>query len=70
MCRDPVSDIKNFDIPNPFKPRCLYDFEICADYDELKATLKSINHCGYQLVSVTQDHRGFYTVFFRRCAGG
>lgn len=68
MSQDKIEEIKSFDIPNPFKPRSLYDFEICADYDELKATLEEINHCGYQLVSVTQDHRDFYTVFFRKCA--
>lgn len=58
------------DIPNPFKPRNLYDFEICADYEELKATLSVINRSGYHLVTVTQDHRDFYTVFFRRIACG
>lgn len=54
----------------PTKSQRLYDFELCADYEELKATLKAINHCGYDLICVTQDHRGFYTVFFRRCGIG
>lgn len=44
----------------------LYDFELCADYDELKTVMETINYHGYDLVSVTQDTRGFYTVFFRR----
>lgn len=48
--------------------RFIYDFELCADFDELKATMKAINHCGYDLISATQDYRGFYTVFFRRPA--
>lgn len=46
--------------------KCVYDFEICAEYEELKLTLHTINTCGYDLISVTQDVRGFYTVFFRR----
>lgn len=45
--------------------KCVYDFEICAEYEELKLTLHTINTCGYDLISVTQDARGFYTVFFR-----
>lgn len=46
--------------------RFIYDFELCADYEELKAVMENINYHGYDLVSVTQDARGFYTVFFRR----
>lgn len=57
----PRSSIKN---------NILYDFEICADFEELKATKQSINYNCYDLISVTQDHRGFYTVFFRRRACG
>lgn len=69
MCRDPVSDIKNFDIPNPFKPRCLYDFELCVGLDELKETIGEINHNCYTLVGVTQ-YADTYTVFFRRAPIG
>lgn len=68
MNKGSIDEIKSFEIPNPFKSRNLYDFEICADYEELKATISAINHCGYQLISVTQDSRDFYTVFFRRSA--
>lgn len=39
-------------------------------YEELKITMDSINRHGYDLIAVTQDHRGFYTVFFRRRACG
>ena len=49
-----------------FGGRFLYDFELCADYDELKTVMETINYHGYDLVSVTQDTRGFYTVFFLR----
>ena len=56
--------------PNFLSHWFIYDFELCADYEELKATMESINYHGYDLISVTQDHRGFYTVFFRRRACG
>ena len=42
--------------PNFLAHWFIYDFEICADYEELKATMESINHHGYDLISVTQDH--------------
>lgn len=67
--------IESFDIPNPLlhlprrkapSERMMYYFELCADYDELEATLHSINHLGYDLVSATQDGRGVYTLFFGR----
>ena len=48
------------------KPKGIYDFELCAEYEELKASLHSINHLGYELICATQDHRGAYTLFFRR----
>lgn len=48
--------------------KTVYDFEMCADYDELKATLRAINHLEYELIGVTQDTRGIYTLFFRRPA--
>jgi hypothetical protein len=45
-----------------------YDFELCAEYEELKASVHSINHLGYEIICATQDHRGVYTLFFRRPA--
>ena len=54
--------------PKPAK--YIYDFEICADYEEMKGILSYINRCGYDLVSVTQDSRDFFTIFFRRRANG
>ena len=56
--------------PNFLAHWFIYDFEICVDYDELKAVMENINYHGYDLISVTQDGRGFYTVFFRRRACG
>lgn len=48
----------------PFK--YVNDFDLCADTDELKQTLRCIDDNGYTMVSVTQDASGTYTVFFRR----
>lgn len=67
-------EIQSFDLPNPMlhRPKAgsarkvIYNFELCADYEELKATLHAINHLGFDLISVTQDGRGVYTLFFRR----
>lgn len=56
--------------PNFLSHWFVYDFEICAEYEDLKITMDSINRHGYDLITVTQDHRGFYTVFFRRRACG
>lgn len=56
--------------PNFLSHWFIYDFELCADYEELKAVMEYINYHGYDLISVTQDGRGFYTVFFRRRACG
>lgn len=46
------------------------DFERCASVEELEQVLGAINRCQYQLISVTQDRRDIYTVFFRRCVLG
>lgn len=59
--------------PNTFRKsgsnlKGIYDFELCAEYEELKASLHSINHLGYEIICATQDHRGVYTLFFRRTA--
>lgn len=53
-----------------FGGRFLYDFELCADLQELKQTLNDINRLAYELISVTQDGGGVYTVFFKRRACG
>ena len=57
--------------PNAFresgsKLKRIYDFELCAEYEELESSLHSINHLGYDLIGATQDDRGVYTLFFRR----
>ena len=46
------------------------DFECCASIEHLKSVMEEINRCQYQLISVTQDSRDIYTVFFRRCVLG
>lgn len=56
--------------PNFLASWFVYDFQICAEYEELKETLDYINRHGYDLITVTQDTRGFFTVFFRRWACG
>lgn len=42
------------------------DFERCDDIAQLRNVMDEINRCQYQLISVTQDSRDIYTVFFRR----
>lgn len=64
---DAKEDIRNFDIPNPFRPRALLDFEFCADRVELAQTLRAIDRNGYAFLCATQDGES-YTVFFRRPA--
>lgn len=54
----------------PRSARYVYDFEICADYEEMKNILGYINRCEYDLIAVTQDSRGFFTIFFRRKVNG
>lgn len=56
--------------PNFLNSWFIYDFQICAEYEELKETLDYINRHGYDLITVTQDTRGFFTLFFRRRACG
>ena len=36
----------------------------------MEKVMQMINHHGYDLVSVTQDAAGVYTIFFRRRACG
>lgn len=56
--------------PNFLEHWWVYDFEICADVEELKKTMDYINRHGYDLISVCQDGTGVYTVFFKRRACG
>lgn len=46
------------------------DFERCDDISQLRNVMDKINRCHYQLVSVTQDRKDIFTVFFRRCVLG
>lgn len=56
--------------PNFLNSWFIYDFELCADREELKQTMAEINRHGYDLISVTQDLAGMYTVSFKRRACG
>lgn len=56
--------------PNFLAHWFIYDYEFCEGRQELARVMKHINHHGYDLVSVTQDPNGTYTVFFRRRACG
>lgn len=56
--------------PNFLAHWFIYDFEFAADRAELIAVMDRINRHGYDLISVTQDIGGVYTVFFRRRACG
>lgn len=57
--------IEDYDIPNPFKPRTIVDFELCVGVEELKETLHRINRAGFVFLTATQDG-DMYTVFFWR----
>lgn len=50
--------------------RYINDFERCEDLQQLHRVMEDINRNQYTLVSVTQDSRDIFTVFFRRCAVG
>lgn len=56
--------------PNFLSSWFVYDYEICDGRRELEKVMNTINRHGYDLVSVTQDLTGVYTVFFRRRACG
>lgn len=56
--------------PNFLTNWFVYDYEICEGRRELNQVMDTINRHGYDLVSVTQDLTGVYTVFFRRRACG
>lgn len=46
--------------------KCVYDYDVCNGSDDLSQMLLYINDNGFDLVNVTQDGSGAYTVFFRR----
>lgn len=56
--------------PNFLSSWFVYDYEVCDGRRELEKMMDAINRHGYDLVSVTQDLTGVYTVFFRRRACG
>lgn len=52
--------------PKTIPSRWYYDFDRASDTETLSHMISYINRHGYVLVSVTQDKKGTYTVFFRR----
>lgn len=50
--------------------RYVNDFERCDDLQQLHFVMENINRNQYQLISVTQDSKNVFTVFFRRCTIG
>ena len=50
--------------------RAVYDYEQCSNDEDLRFVIAYINRHKYDLISVTQDASGVYTVFFRRNAFG
>ena len=56
--------------PNFLAHWFIYDYELCNNHAELQKVMDHINHHGCDLISVTQDGTGVYTVFFRRRACG
>lgn len=56
--------------PNFLSSWFVYDYEVYDGRRELEKVMDIINRHGYDLVSVTQDLTGVYTVFFRRRACG
>ena len=56
--------------PNFLASWFVYAFERCRSETELAVTMEYINYHGYDLISVTQDSKDVFTVFFRRRACG
>ena len=56
--------------PNFLADWFVYDYEKCDTGRDLRKCINEINRRGYDLVSVTQDRTGIYTVFFRGRACG
>lgn len=54
-------------VPVPWRRlKCVYDYDVCNGLNDLRQVLLYINTSGFDLVNVTQDGAGVYTVFYRR----
>lgn len=51
----------------PYSVEWITDYETCETIEQLEVVMSTINRNQYQLVSVTQDSRDVFRVFFRRC---
>ena len=56
--------------PNFLAHWFVYDYQTAGDQEELQKVMRYINYHGYDLISVTQNAAGIYTLFFRRRACG
>jgi len=56
--------------PNFLSHWFVYDYERCDSIAELEKVIDDINRHGYDIVGLTQDIEGVYTVLFRRRACG
>lgn len=52
------------------KKRTQYDFEICVSWRQVVEVIAEINAKGWNLVAVTSDQTGSWTVFFGRPVDG
>lgn len=67
--RIPESEVS----PGTIRPVSVYyvvDYETCENEERLRAVIGEINRMRHTLISVTQDSRDIYRVFFRRCVLG
>lgn len=51
----------------PYSLMWITDFETCENMQQLEEVMSIINRNQYQLISVTQDSKDIFRVFFRRC---
>lgn len=66
-----ITDDKSHALPGSIPGiRYIMDYETCESIQELETVMDTINRCQYQPISVTQDSKDVFRVFFRRCAVG
>ena len=51
----------------PYSLTWIMDYETCETMGQLETVMATINRNQYQLISVTQDSKDVFRVFFRRC---
>lgn len=58
---------ENAILRQPYSVEWVTDYETCETIEQLETVMATINRNQYQLISVTQDSRDVFRVFFRRC---